>query len=135
MERKNWRRAPTPANPRSVKAKHQTSYRYVQPLEVLEWKWERITMDFITKLPRMTKRHDTIWVIVDRLIKSAHFLPIRETYTSERLSDLFVKEIVTRHGVSVSIVLDRDTRFTSRFWRQFHETMGTRLNISTAYHP
>ncbi|KAD4586100.1 hypothetical protein E3N88_23701 [Mikania micrantha] len=64
-----------------------------------------------------------------------HFLPIRETYTLEKLSELFVKEIITRHGVPVSIVSDRDTRFVSRFWKQFHESMGTRLNISTAYHP
>ncbi|KAD5318253.1 hypothetical protein E3N88_18199 [Mikania micrantha] len=118
-----------------VKAEHQKPYGYVQPLEVPEWKWEHVTMDFITKLPKTAKRHDTIWVIVDRLTKSAHFLPIRETYTSERLFELFVKEIVTRHGVPVSIVSDRDTRFTSRFWKQFHDAMGTRLNISTAYHP
>ncbi|KAD2392916.1 hypothetical protein E3N88_39893 [Mikania micrantha] len=118
-----------------VKAEHQKPYGYVQPLEVPEWKWEHITMDFITKLPLTAKRHDTIWVIVDRLTKSAHFLPIRETYTSEKLSELFVKEIITRHGVPVSIVSDRDTRFVSRFWKQFHESMGTRLNISTAYHP
>ncbi|KAD7478106.1 hypothetical protein E3N88_01242 [Mikania micrantha] len=118
-----------------VKAEHQKPYGYVQPLEVPEWKWEHITMDFITKLPLTAKRHDTIWVIVDRLTKSAHFLPIRETYTSEKLSELFVKEIITRHGVPVSIVSDRDTRFVSRFWKRFHESMGTRLNISTAYHP
>ncbi|KAD6118696.1 hypothetical protein E3N88_09967 [Mikania micrantha] len=118
-----------------VKAEHQKPYGYVQPLEVPEWKWEHITTDFITKLPLMAKRHDAIWVIVDRLTKSAHFLPIRETYTSEKLSELFVKEIITRHGVSISIVLDRDTRFVSRFWKQFHESMDTRLNISTAYHP
>ncbi|KAD3068885.1 hypothetical protein E3N88_36765 [Mikania micrantha] len=118
-----------------VKAEHQKPYGYVQPLEVPEWKWEHITMDFITKLPKTAKRHDTIWVIVDRLTKSAHFLLIRETYTSEKLSELFVKEIVARHGVPVSIVSDRDTRFTSRFWKQFHDAMGTRLNISTAYHP
>ncbi|KAD5317986.1 hypothetical protein E3N88_17932 [Mikania micrantha] len=98
-----------------VKAEHQKPYGYVQPLELPEWKWEHITVDFITKLPRTAKRHDTIWVIVDRLTKSAHFLPIKETYTSERLSELFVKEIVTRHGVPVTIVSDRDT--------------------STAYHP
>ncbi|KAD3336153.1 hypothetical protein E3N88_31672 [Mikania micrantha] len=118
-----------------VKAEHQKPYGYVQPLEVPEWKWEHITMDFITKLPLTAKRHDAIWVIVDRLTKSAHFLPIRETYTSEKLSELFVKEIITRHGVPVSIVSNRDTRFVSRFWKQFHESMGTRLNISTAYHP
>ncbi|KAD3336655.1 hypothetical protein E3N88_32174 [Mikania micrantha] len=118
-----------------VKAEHQKPYGYVQPLEVPEWKWEHITMDFITKLPLTAKRHDVIWVIVDRLTKSAHFLPIRETYTSEKLSELFVKEIITRHGVPFSIVSDRDTRFVSRFWKRFHESMGTRLNISTAYHP
>ncbi|KAI3796223.1 hypothetical protein L1987_38889 [Smallanthus sonchifolius] len=92
-------------------------------------------MDFITKLPRTAKGHDTIWVIVDRLTKSAHFLPIRETYSSEKLAEVFINEIVSRHGVPLSIVSDRDTRFTSRFWKRFHESMGTRLNISTAYHP
>ncbi|KAD6796699.1 hypothetical protein E3N88_07595 [Mikania micrantha] len=90
---------------------------------------------FITKLPRTAKQHDSIWVIVDRLTKSAHFLPIRETYSSEKLSKLFVKEIVARHGVPLSIVSDRDTRFTSRFWKIFHEQMGMRLCLSTAYHP
>jgi hypothetical protein len=92
-------------------------------------------MDLITKLPRTSKGYDTIWVIVDRSTKSAHFLPIRETYSSERMAELFVKEIVAKHGVSVSIVSDRDTRLTSRFWKKFHETMGTRLNISTSYYP
>ena len=92
-------------------------------------------MDFITKLPRTARKYDTIRVIVDRLTKSAHFLPISETYTSERLAELFINEIVVRHGVPVSIVSDRDTRFTSRFWKKFHEQMRTRLLISTAYHP
>ncbi|KAI3695416.1 hypothetical protein L1987_78413 [Smallanthus sonchifolius] len=92
-------------------------------------------MDFITKLPRTAKGNDTIWVIVDRLTKSAHFLLIRETSSSERLAEVFIKEIVSRHGMPLSIVSDRDTRFTSRFWKKFNEAMGTRLNISTAYHP
>jgi hypothetical protein len=73
-------------------------------------------------------------VIVDRSTKSAHFLPIRETYSSERLAELFVKEIIAKHGVPFSIVSDQDTRFTSRFWKRFHEAMGMRLNISTTYH-
>jgi hypothetical protein len=98
-----------------VKAEHQKPYERLQPLEIPEWKWVKITMDFIPKLPRTSKGHDTIWVIVDRLTKSAHFLPIRGTYSSERLAELFIKEIVARHGVPVSIVSDRDTRFTSRF--------------------
>ena len=92
-------------------------------------------MDFITKLPRTAKGYDAIWVIVDRLTKSAHFLPIREAINSEKLAEIFIKEIVTRHGVPVSVVSDRDTRFTSRFWRKFNDAMGTRLHISTAYHP
>ncbi|KAD7476939.1 hypothetical protein E3N88_00075 [Mikania micrantha] len=97
-----------------VKVEHQKPYRYVQPLEVPEWKWEHITMDFITKLLRTAKRHDTIWVIVDRLKKSAHFLPIREMYTSERLSELFVKEIVTMSLYQIGIrgsLLDSGSSF------------------------
>ncbi|KAI3821399.1 hypothetical protein L1987_08966 [Smallanthus sonchifolius] len=118
-----------------VKAEHQKPCGKMQPLPIPEWKWEEITMDFITKLPRTAKGNDTIWVIVDRLTKSAHFLPIRETSSSERLAEIFIKEVVSRHGMPLSIVSDRDTRFTSRFWKKFNEAMGTRLNISTAYHP
>ncbi|KAI3745098.1 hypothetical protein L1987_58200 [Smallanthus sonchifolius] len=118
-----------------VKAKHQKPYRKIQPLDIPEWKWERITMDFITKLPRTSKGHDTIWVIVDRLTKSAHFLPISEMYSFEKLAEVFINEIVTRHRVPLLIISYWDTRFTSRFWKRFHEAIGTRLNISTAYHP
>ncbi|KAK1424176.1 hypothetical protein QVD17_19496 [Tagetes erecta] len=118
-----------------VKAEHQKPYGKIQPLEIPEWKWEHITMDFITKLPRTPKGYDAIWVVVDRLTKSAHFLPIKETISSEKLAEVFIKEVVTRHGMPVSIVSDRDTRFTSRFWKKFHEEMGTRLHISSAYHP
>ncbi|KAI3754798.1 hypothetical protein L1987_54589 [Smallanthus sonchifolius] len=117
-----------------VKAEHQKPYGNIQPLDIPEWKWEHIITDFITKLPRTAKGHDTIWVIVDRLTKSAHFLPIRETFSSERLAEVFINEIIARHGKPLTIVSDRDTRFTSRFWKRFHEAMGTRLNISTAYH-
>ncbi|GJY23114.1 putative reverse transcriptase domain-containing protein [Tanacetum coccineum] len=86
----------------------------VQP-EILEWKWEKITMDFVTKLPKTTNGYDTIWVIVDRLTKSAHFLPMRETDPMEKLMKLYMKEVVTRHGVPVSIISDCDGRFTSLF--------------------
>ncbi|GKD92900.1 putative reverse transcriptase domain-containing protein [Tanacetum coccineum] len=92
-------------------------------------------MDFITKLPRTTNGYDTIWVIVDRLTKSAHFLPMRETDPMERLMKLYMKEVVTRHGVPVSIISDRDGRFTSLFWKALHKALGTRLDMSTAYHP
>ncbi|KAI3712329.1 hypothetical protein L1987_70880 [Smallanthus sonchifolius] len=118
-----------------VKAKHQKSYGKFQPLEIPLWKWENITMDLITKLPKTRKGYDAIWVVVDRLTKSAHFLPIKETYSSDRLAEIYVKEVVSCHGVPVSIISDRDTRFTSHFWKKFYKDMGTRLNLSTAYQP
>ncbi|GJX68560.1 putative reverse transcriptase domain-containing protein [Tanacetum coccineum] len=118
-----------------VKAEHQKpSGLLVQP-EIPEWKWEKITMDFVTKLPKTANGYDTIWVIVDRLTKSAHFLPMRENDPMEKLMKLYMKEVVTRHGVPVSIISDRDGRFTSLFWQALHKALGTRLDMSTAYHP
>ncbi|GJZ04279.1 putative reverse transcriptase domain-containing protein [Tanacetum coccineum] len=106
----------------------------VQP-EIPKWKWENITMDFVTKLPRTAAGQDTIWVIVDRLTKSAHFLPMREDDTLEKLTRQYLKEVVSRHGVPVSIISDRDGKFTSHFWKSLHKALGTRLDMSTAYHP
>ncbi|CAL2271229.1 unnamed protein product [Prunus armeniaca] len=118
-----------------VKAERQKPSGLMQPLPIPEWKWERIAMDFVFKLPRTSKGHDGIRVIVDRLTKSAHFLPIKETYPLTKLAKLFVDEIVRLHGEPVSIVSDRDARFTSRFWRCLQEAMGTKLQFSTAFHP
>ena len=98
-------------------------------------KCEHISMDFVVGLPRTKANHDAIWIIIDRLTKSAHFLPINEKFSLEKLGQLYLKEIVVRHGVPVSIVSDRDPRFTSRFWKRFQEHLGTKLNMSTAYHP
>nr|GEY21382.1 putative reverse transcriptase domain-containing protein [Tanacetum cinerariifolium] len=95
----------------------------------------RISIDFVTKLPRTSSRHDTIWVIVNRLTKSAHFLPMCEDYKMDRLARLYLNEIVARHGVPISIISDRDSQFTSRFWQSMQEALGTRLDMSTAYHP
>ncbi|GKA46219.1 putative reverse transcriptase domain-containing protein, partial [Tanacetum coccineum] len=106
----------------------------VQP-EIPQWKWENITMDFVTKLPRTAAGQDTIWVIVDRLTKSAHFLPMREDDTLEKLTRQYLKEVVSKHGVPVSIISDRDGKFTSYFWKSLHKALGTRLDRSTAYHP
>ena len=118
-----------------VKAETQKpSGLLVQP-EIPVWKWERITMDFITKLPKTSTGLDTIWVIIDRLTKSAHFLPIKETDEMDTLAQLYFKEIVIRHGVPISIISDRDSRFTSRFWESLQKSLGTRLDMSTAYHP
>nr|GEX25624.1 putative reverse transcriptase domain-containing protein [Tanacetum cinerariifolium] len=101
----------------------------VQP-EILEWKWEKITMDFITKLPKTTTGYDTIWVIVDHLTKSAHFLPMRENDPMEKLMKLYMKEVVTRHGVLVYIIFNRDGRFTSLFWQALHKALRTRLDMN-----
>ncbi|GJX44678.1 putative reverse transcriptase domain-containing protein [Tanacetum coccineum] len=92
-------------------------------------------MDFITKLPKTSNEHDTIWVIVDRLTKSAHFIPTRETDSMETLTRLYIKEIVSRHGVPISIISDHDSHFTSRFWQSLQSALGTQLDMSTAYHP
>ncbi|KAJ9561559.1 hypothetical protein OSB04_006719 [Centaurea solstitialis] len=118
-----------------VKAEHQRPHGKLQPLDIPVWKWEHIRMDLITKLPRTPRSNDAIWVIVDRLTKSAHFIAIRESSSAEALADIYVKEIVARHGVPVTIISDRDVRFTSRFWGKFHEDLGTRLQFSTAFHP
>ncbi|GKA12683.1 putative reverse transcriptase domain-containing protein [Tanacetum coccineum] len=92
-------------------------------------------MDFITKLPKTSYGHDTIWVIVDRLTESAHFIPTRETDSMETLIRLYIKEIVSRHGVPISIISDRNSHFTSRFWQSLQSALGTQLDMSTAYHP
>ncbi|CAL2229315.1 unnamed protein product [Prunus armeniaca] len=118
-----------------VKAERQKPSGLLQPLPIPEWKLEHITMDFVFKLPRTQNKHDGIWVIVDRLTKSAHFLPVRANYTLNKLAKIFIDEIVRLHGVPVSIISDRDPRFTSRFWARLNEAFGTQLRFSTAFHP
>ncbi|GKB56728.1 putative reverse transcriptase domain-containing protein [Tanacetum coccineum] len=118
-----------------IHAKHQRPSVLLQQPEIPEWKWERIAMDFITKLPRTGSGHDAIWVIVDRLTKSPHFLPIREDFKMDRLARFYLNEIVVRHGVTISIVSDRDSCFTSRFWQSMQKVLGTQLDMSTAYYP
>ncbi|GJT52085.1 putative reverse transcriptase domain-containing protein [Tanacetum coccineum] len=118
-----------------VKAEHQRpSGLLVQP-KIPEWKWDNITMDFVTKLPKTSQGYDTIWVIVDRLTKSVIFTPMRETDPLDKLARLYLKEVVTRHGIPVSIICDRDPRFASNFWRSLQSALGTNLDMSTAYHP
>ncbi|GKC83882.1 putative reverse transcriptase domain-containing protein [Tanacetum coccineum] len=94
----------------------------VQP-EIPMWKWERITMDFVTKLPKTSNGHDTIWVIVDCLTKFVHFIPTRETYSMETLTRLYIKEIVSQHGLPISIISDRDSHFTSKFWQSLQSAL------------
>ena len=118
-----------------VKAEHQVLSRLLQPIRIPEWKWDRITMDFAVGLPLTRRKHDSVWVVVDRLIKSAHFLPVRIYYSLDKLVDLYIKEIVWLHGIPISIISNIDPRFTSRFWGKLQEALGTRLNFSTTFHP
>nr|GEV23524.1 putative reverse transcriptase domain-containing protein [Tanacetum cinerariifolium] len=123
---------------------HLVSDKMYQDLKLLYWwpnmkdeiaTYERITMDFVSGLPKTPSEYDTIWVIVDRLTKSAHFSPIKKTNSIEKLTQLYLKEIMCRHGVPISIISDRDSHFTSRFWKSLQKALGTNLDMSTAYHP
>ena len=114
---------------------HQRLGRLLQPLPIPQWKWEHITMDFVTGLPRTPEGHDAIWVIVDRLTKSAHFLAFKLGLALDGLARLYIGEVIRLHGMPVSIVSDRDPRFVSHFWKSLQRAMGTTLSFSTAYHP
>ena len=107
-----------------VKAEHQKPAGLLQALEVAESKWEHVTMDFVTHFPWTPRRHVAVWVIVDRLTKSAHFLAVQITFTLEEFCKLYIREVIRLHGVPVSIVSDRDPRFTAHFWKSFQKAMG-----------
>nr|GEU71875.1 putative reverse transcriptase domain-containing protein [Tanacetum cinerariifolium] len=118
-----------------IKAEHQKPSGLLQQPEIPEWKWEKIMMDLVTKFPKSSSGHDAIWVVVDRLTKSAYFLPSCEDYKTEKLARIYINEIVARHGVPVSIISDRDGRFASHLWQALQKALGTKLNMSTANHP
>ena len=120
---------------KQVKADHQRPGGELQPLPIPDWKWDHVTMDFVTGLPRTQEGYDAVWVVVDRLTKTAHFIPIRADYKVPKLCRLYIERIVTLHGVPVSIVSDRDARFTSKFWKGLQNALGTELRFSTAFHP
>ncbi|KAH0730058.1 hypothetical protein KY289_001246 [Solanum tuberosum] len=118
-----------------VKAEHLRPVGEFQKLPIPEWKWERITVDFVVGLPRTFRGVDSIWVIVDLLTKSAHFLPVHTTFSAERLARIYIREVVRLHGLPVSIISDRVSQFSSGFWRDFQEELGTRVHLSIAFHP
>ncbi|KAA3470362.1 Gag protease polyprotein [Gossypium australe] len=117
-----------------LKAEHQVLSGFLQPVMIPEWKWDRVTMDFVSGLHLSPKKKDVIWVVVDRLTKSAHFIPVRADYSLDNLAELYISEIVRLHGVPVSIISNSDPRFTSRFWKKLQEALGTKLNFSTSFH-
>jgi hypothetical protein len=118
-----------------VKAEHQRPAGLLQPLKILEWKCEEIGMNFIVGLPRTQAGYDSIWVIVDRLTKVAHFILVKTTYSGAKIVELYMSRIMCLHDVSKKIVSDRGSQFTSKFWEKLHESMDTKLNFSLAYHP
>jgi hypothetical protein len=118
-----------------VKGEHQKPAGLLQPLPIPDWKWDKVGMDFIMGLPRTKSGYDSIWVVVDHLTKVAHFIPVKTTYTSAKLAKIYMSMIMCLHGVPKRIVSDRGTQFTSHFWRQLNESLGTRLEFSTAFHP
>lgn len=115
-----------------IKAEHPRPGWLLQPNLMPEWKWEDIAMDFVVGFPKTPRGADTIWVIVDHLTKSAHFLPVRKDASFERLADIYIREIVRLHGIPISIISDRDLHFTSKYWRSLQKTC---LAFSTAFHP
>ncbi|WVZ80397.1 hypothetical protein U9M48_027871, partial [Paspalum notatum var. saurae] len=118
-----------------VKADHLKPAGMLQPLAVPSWKWEDIHMDFIVGLPRTQKGYDSIWVIIDRLTKSAHFIPVKTIYHAKTYAKLYIARVVSLHGVPRSITSDRGSLFVSRFWEHLQTALGTTLIRSSAYHP
>lgn len=117
-----------------VKAKHQLPSGFLQPVKIPLWKWERVNMDFVSRLPLTPTKKDSVWVIVDRLTKSAHFILVHTDNSLQKLAKLYVFKIVRFYRVSVSIISYRDPRFMFLFWKKLHEALGIRLNFSTAFH-
>ena len=118
-----------------VKAVHMKTAGPLHSLPVPSWKWEDICMDFIVGLPRTSAGYNSIWVIVDRLTKIAHFLPVRDKYRAEQYAKLYLDRIFSLHGAPKTIVSDRGSLFISKFWKSLHESLGTKLIRSSAYHP
>jgi hypothetical protein len=118
-----------------VKVEHRNPAGLLQPVQILEWKWEVISMDFIMILPRKTKQHDAIMVVVDKLSKETHFIPIKSTYKAIDVANIFMKEIFRLHGMPKKIISDRDAKFTSNFWKSLFAGFGTQLAFNTTYHP
>jgi hypothetical protein len=120
---------------RRVKADHLKPVKNLQPLSIPEWKWENICMDFIVDLPHTSRGYNSIWVIVDHLTKSAHFIPVAMTYRDGQYVELYISHIVRYHGIPKTIISDRGSISVARFCKQLHECLGTHLILSLAYHP
>jgi IS30 family transposase len=118
-----------------VKATYMKTAGPLQSLPIPTWKWEDISMDFIVGLPRTTKGYDSIWVIVDRLTKISHFLPVKTDHPVTVYAQLYIARILSLHGVPKTIVSDRGPQFVAKFWEALHKSLDTKLLHSSAYHP
>jgi hypothetical protein len=120
---------------RKVKADYMKLGGLLQPLNIWDWKWDDISIDFIVGLPMTTRKFDLIWVIVDRFTKSAHFIPVNTRYDAQKYAEIYVSRVLCLHGVSKMIISDQGSQFVAHFWEQLHTSLGTRLIHSLAYHP
>jgi hypothetical protein len=118
-----------------MKESHLKSAGVLQPLSIPMWKWDDINMDFIVGLPLTARKKDFIWVIVDRLTKTAHFIAVHTTYLVRQYAKIYMDQIVHLHGIPKTIISDRGTQFVAHFWEQLHECLGTKLIRSSSYHP
>jgi hypothetical protein len=118
-----------------IKASHLKVASTLQPLPIPSWKWEDICMDFVVGLPNTSRHHDSIWVIVDRLTKTAHFLPVHTTHKTEKYVEFYIDQIVRLHGIPKTIMSDRGALFVAHFWEQLQKSLGFTVIRSSAYHP
>jgi hypothetical protein len=118
-----------------VKTEHKNLAWILQPFPILELKWEVVTIYFITKFPRIVKKHDPIMVVVDKLTKVTHFIPMKTTHKETNIAKIYIKEFSKLHGAPKEIVLDRNSKFTFNFWKGLFKFFGTNLNLITMYHP
>jgi hypothetical protein len=118
-----------------VKANYMKPRGLLQPLSIPEWNWDDISMDFIVGLPLTTRKFDLIWIIVDRLSKSTHFIPVHTYYDVRRYAEIYIARVLCLHGVPKTTISDRGSQFVTRFWEQLHTSLRTHLIHSLAYHP
>jgi hypothetical protein len=120
---------------RKVKTDYIKLNGLLQPLSVPNWKWDDINMDFIVGLHLTVRKFDSIWVIVDRFTKSAHFIPVNTKYRVEKYAEIYIAHVLCLHGVPKMIISDRGSQFIAHFWDQLHASVGTHLIHSSSYHP
>jgi hypothetical protein len=118
-----------------VKVEHRHQNGFLQPLPIPKWKWEALTMDFVIALPISNKQHHSIMVVVDKLTKDSHFIPLKTNHKAYNVVDIYMREVAHFHGIPKTIVSDRQPKFTSKFWRGLFKGFKTNLNFNTTYHP